>query len=140
MTCRSVATLWKKEGENGVFFNTTISRTYKDGETFKDTNSFSGAELLKVSRIAAKAYDLELQLKAEARAVENEKSSDGASSHTPVRWSLPSSGHRTFSNRHITTGHLDYHFATKFGDDPFQCFDLHIFGSFNGRQAGLCDA
>ena len=67
-----VATLWKKEGENGVFFNTTISRTYKDGETFKDTNSFSGAELLKVSRIAAKAYDLELQLKAEARTAENE--------------------------------------------------------------------
>ncbi len=67
-----VATLWKKEGENGVFFNTTISRTYKDGETFKDTNSFSGAELLKVSRIAAKAYDLGLQLRAEARDAENE--------------------------------------------------------------------
>ncbi len=67
-----VATLWKKESENGVFFNTTIVRTYKEGETYKDTNSYSGTELLKVSRLAAKAYDLELQLKAEARDAENE--------------------------------------------------------------------
>lgn len=65
------ATLWRKEGEHGVFFNTTISRTYKEGEAYKDTNSFSGAELLRVSRLAAKAYDLELQLKADSKVSEN---------------------------------------------------------------------
>ena len=66
-----VATLWKKEGEHGVFFNTTIARTYKDGDTFKEANSFSGSELLRVSRLAAKAYDLELELKAEAKAADS---------------------------------------------------------------------
>lgn len=71
-----VATLWKKEGEHGVFFNTTIARTYKKGDDYKDTNSFGGAELLRVSRLAAKAYDLELQLKAEAKVADNEDSSE----------------------------------------------------------------
>ena len=66
-----VATLWKKEGEHGVFFNTTIARTYKDGDTFKETNSYSGTELLKLSRLADKAYDLELKLKAEAKETDN---------------------------------------------------------------------
>ena len=66
-----VAALWKKEGEHGVFFNTTIARTYKEGDTYKETNSFSGSELLRVSRIAAKAYDLEIELKAEAREADN---------------------------------------------------------------------
>jgi len=26
------ATLWKREGEHGVFFNTTIARTFKEGD------------------------------------------------------------------------------------------------------------
>jgi len=65
------ATLWKKQGEHGVFFNTTIARTYKEGDAFKETNSYGGAELLRLSRLAAKAYDLELQLKAEAKAGDN---------------------------------------------------------------------
>jgi len=69
-----VATLWKKESENGVFFNTTISRTYRDGEAYKDTHSFSGTELLRVSRLAAKAYDLGLKLRAEAKDAGNEES------------------------------------------------------------------
>ncbi len=61
------ATLWKREGEHGVFFNTTIARTFKDGDTYKDTNSFSGTDLLKVSRLAEKAYERGLQLQAEAK-------------------------------------------------------------------------
>ena len=61
------ATLWKREGEHGVFFNTTIVRTFKEGDTFKDTNSFSGTDLLKVSRLAEKAYEMGLQLQAEAK-------------------------------------------------------------------------
>jgi 5-methylthioribose kinase len=58
------ATLWRKQSENGVFFNVTLSRTYKDGEAYKDANSFSGAELLRIARLAGKAYDLADELRA----------------------------------------------------------------------------
>ena len=61
------ATLWEKQGEHGIYFNTTISRTYKDGDKFKETNSFSGAELLRVSLIAQQAYTLEQSLKIETK-------------------------------------------------------------------------
>lgn len=61
------ATLWEKQSEHGVFYNTTIVRTYKDAEdNYQDSNSFSGAELLRVARLAEKAYDLEQSLKSEA--------------------------------------------------------------------------
>lgn len=60
------ATLWQKQSEKGVFFNVTLSRTYKDGDEYKDSNSFSGAELLRISRLAGKAYDLADELRATA--------------------------------------------------------------------------
>ena len=59
------ATLWEKQSENGVFFNVTLTRTYKNGDQYGDSNSFSGSELLKISRLANKAYDLAAKLKAE---------------------------------------------------------------------------
>lgn len=60
------ATLWRKQSEKGVFFNVTLSRTYKDGADYKDSNSFSGAELLRIARLAGQAYDLAGELRATA--------------------------------------------------------------------------
>ena len=60
------ATLWRKQSEKGVFYNVTLSRTYKDGDEYKDSHSFSGAELLRVARLAGKAYDLADELRATA--------------------------------------------------------------------------
>jgi hypothetical protein len=52
------ATLWRNEGENGVSYATTIARTYRaDDGTYRESNSFSGSELLRVSELARKAYD-----------------------------------------------------------------------------------
>ncbi len=51
------ATIWKNFGENGTFYSVEISRTYKDGDKYGNAHSFSGAELLKVSRLSLKAYD-----------------------------------------------------------------------------------
>lgn len=51
------ATIWKNAGDNGDFYSVEISRTYKQGETFKDSHSFSGSELLRVARLAHIAYD-----------------------------------------------------------------------------------
>lgn len=52
------AAIWRNESENGAFFAVTFSRTYKDaaGE-LKDTDSFSGSQLLRLARLADKAYD-----------------------------------------------------------------------------------
>lgn len=53
------ATIWKNEGEKGPWYSVEISRTYKkpDSEEFSDSNSYSGADLLKVSQLALKAYE-----------------------------------------------------------------------------------
>ena len=52
------ATIWKNEGENGVFFSVEYSRTYSDGKNNpKDTSGFSGSQILKQAHLAYKAYD-----------------------------------------------------------------------------------
>jgi 5-methylthioribose kinase len=51
------ATIWKNESEKGAFYSVDISRTYKVGEQFKDSYSFSGTEPLQVAHLAQQAYD-----------------------------------------------------------------------------------
>jgi len=51
------ATIWKNFGEKGNFHSVDFSRTYKQGEAFKDSRSFSGSELLRIARLANIAYD-----------------------------------------------------------------------------------
>lgn len=52
------ATIWANSNEKGdTFYNVTFSRTYRDGDTFKDTSSFGSKDLLRVARLATKAYD-----------------------------------------------------------------------------------
>jgi len=59
------ATIWKNLGEKGAFFSTTITRLYTDEHgNYHESTRFSGADLLKVSRLAGKAYDRELELRA----------------------------------------------------------------------------
>lgn len=52
------ASIWRNDGENSVSYATTIARTYKteDG-AYRESNSFTGTELLRVSELARKAYD-----------------------------------------------------------------------------------
>ena len=58
------ATIWKNTGENGVFFSVTFSRTFTNGDgNPQDTDGFTGTQLLKLSRIATKAYDCIARLK-----------------------------------------------------------------------------
>lgn len=51
------ATIWKNEGEKGPYFSTTFSRSYRDEEgNYRDTDSFSSADLLRVSELARQAH------------------------------------------------------------------------------------
>lgn len=58
------ATIWKNPTEKGHFYSVDFSRTYKDGEAFKDSHSFSGGEPLQIARLAHKAYDRIADLRA----------------------------------------------------------------------------
>ena len=52
------AVIWKNAKEDGVFYSTTFSRTYKDNEgNYVDAYGFSGSELLRLAQLASKAYD-----------------------------------------------------------------------------------
>jgi len=49
--------IWLQETEKGPQFNVTFQRSYKDGETWKNSNSFGRQNLLVLSLIAARAYE-----------------------------------------------------------------------------------
>jgi hypothetical protein len=68
------AAIWRNESGNGAFHSVTFSRTYKNQETgeLHDTDSYSGTELLQLSRLAGKAYDRANKLTREARAAAKE--------------------------------------------------------------------
>ena len=70
------ASIWKNTSENGTFYSTTITRSYQTDDGYKNTNSYSGTELLKLSRLALKAYDRELELKAVDRAAAKAKEAE----------------------------------------------------------------
>jgi hypothetical protein len=55
---RISASVWENKSEKGDFHSVTFQRAYTDaaGAT-KNAASFSGTELLKLSRLAARAYD-----------------------------------------------------------------------------------
>ena len=45
------AAVWKNDTENGPMFNTTVSRSYKDGETWKESGSFGYDDVLIVAEL-----------------------------------------------------------------------------------------
>ncbi|UFP94629.1 hypothetical protein [Gloeobacter morelensis] len=62
------ATIWKNERENGPSYNTTFARTWQDESgAYRDSHSFSGTELLRVSELARGAYARTNELRQEHR-------------------------------------------------------------------------
>ena len=62
------ATIWKNERENGPSFNTILARTWQDEQgAYRDSHSFSGTELLRVSELARGAYARMNELRQEHR-------------------------------------------------------------------------
>jgi hypothetical protein len=59
------ATIWANTGEKGVYYSVSIARTYRTENGYNETNSFRGADLLKLARLAQKAYDRTAELRAE---------------------------------------------------------------------------
>jgi hypothetical protein len=66
------AAIWKNESENGPFHSVTFARTFKNGkDELHDSDSFSGSQLLRLARLAEKAYDRTQKLTKAARAVDD---------------------------------------------------------------------
>ena len=67
------AAIWRNESENGAFFSVTFGRTYTDENgKAQSSDGFSGSQLLRLARLAEKAYDRAGELaKAEKGSAEN---------------------------------------------------------------------
>ena len=53
---RIKAAIWKNDVQEGVTFNVTFSRLYKDGDDWKDSSSFSRDDLLLLGKVADLAH------------------------------------------------------------------------------------
>jgi hypothetical protein len=52
------ATIWRNESEKGSFYSVTFGRTFKDAKgDFRTSDSFSGTQLLRLARLADRAYE-----------------------------------------------------------------------------------
>ena len=50
------AAIWQNESTNGIRYNVTISRLYKDGDSWKSTDSFGRDDLLLLAKVADNAH------------------------------------------------------------------------------------
>ena len=80
------ATIWENHSEkNGTYYSTKLAKTYEDEDgKLRDTGSFSGTDLLRVSELARQAYTRSTELRRELRqdrqaemALDNEPEDEG---------------------------------------------------------------
>jgi len=50
------AAVWRNESDNGPFFNVTITRSYKEGEQWRESSSFGFDDLLIVAELLRTCY------------------------------------------------------------------------------------
>jgi len=48
-------TIWKNDGDNGPFYTVTPTRSYKQGEEWKETNSYHQQDLLELAEMLREA-------------------------------------------------------------------------------------
>ncbi|HRK30433.1 MAG TPA: hypothetical protein PLD59_05090 [Tepidisphaeraceae bacterium] len=62
------ATIWKNPVQNGVMYNVTVSRSYRDDNNeWHDTNSFPFNDLMNLAKALSDAHTFIAQLEAKAR-------------------------------------------------------------------------
>lgn len=77
---------WRNEHEKGVSYNSTFTRSYKDKEgNWKETNQFSGSQLLNLGKVAEKLFENELKEKANDREKAAEKMAEKSQTHDRER-------------------------------------------------------
>jgi len=51
-----LVTIWKNDGKNGPFYSVTLSRSYKQGEEWKESSSYDEDDLLLLTELAKEAH------------------------------------------------------------------------------------
>ncbi|HLJ92758.1 MAG TPA: hypothetical protein VKU02_06130 [Gemmataceae bacterium] len=69
-------TIWKNDGENGPWYSCVPSRSYKQGDQWVETNSYSGDDLLRLTKLLDKADDWIMNELAAAKAAERSGHAD----------------------------------------------------------------
>ena len=63
------ASIWQRVTEKGIFFSVTFERRYKDAQgKWQSTQSFSGEDLLALSKLADQAHTKTLELRLQDQA------------------------------------------------------------------------
>lgn len=55
---RVKATVWANTSEKGTWHNVTLSRSYRDGKDWKESNSFGRDDLLVLAKVLDQAHTL----------------------------------------------------------------------------------
>jgi len=76
------AVLWTNQSANGVFVSTTFAKTYDDNGTLKDSNSFTGTDVLRLAEVAREAYRASNRIRREMNAKAQE---DAETSISPAQ-------------------------------------------------------
>ena len=50
------ATIWRNQTAKGPMYNVTVSRSYRDGEQWKDSNSFAFGDLMNLAKALYDAH------------------------------------------------------------------------------------
>lgn len=50
-----LASVWENKSEKGRWYNVTLTRLYKDGDSWKSSSSFGSQDLVDVARVAVVA-------------------------------------------------------------------------------------
>jgi hypothetical protein len=61
------ASVWRREGKENDFFTVTANRAYKDGDTWKYSDSFGRDDLLTVAKLLDLAHTAICKLEAEEK-------------------------------------------------------------------------
>ena len=57
------AAIWSNEGENGVWYNVTVTRRYKTDDGWQDSNSYTPDDLLALAKVADLAHTRCLEMR-----------------------------------------------------------------------------
>ena len=58
------AAIWENDGDNGTFHAVTFSRKYRKDDRVRNSDSFSGSDLLALAKLADMAHTWTLEQKA----------------------------------------------------------------------------
>ena len=51
------ATIWENQSNGNAFYTVTMSRSYKDGEDYKETDNLGHSDLLNAAKVLTRAED-----------------------------------------------------------------------------------